>query len=660
VSTSGIVRIQIDRIESPTFEGRSFGDTGPYEKLVGRAFAELDPADPLNSGIVDLDRAPRNAAGKVEYSTEVYILKPVSMARGNRTLLYDVVNRGNKNALTTFNVGAGGANDPTTATDAGDGNLMNEGYTVVWSGWQGDVTRGAGRLGIELPTATEADGSPIKRWITTEFVLSEPSFSVPVSFDRDSRDVRPNPAVTESMDGARLYRRANPHAPLEEIPRSEWSFAKCDDGGAGTPSAVDVCLSAGFSTDWQYELVYEARDPLVTGIGFAATRDLVSFLRNDTSDGNPLVARGGRGAGAQPVDWAIGFGSSQSGRYLKDMLYQGFNQDTAGRQVFDGLIPHITGSRRTFTNYEFAMPGRFSTQVEGHYYPGDQFPFTYETLTDPISGRTDGVLQRCREQGTCPKLMHWDSGTEPWAARASLVRTDPTGRYDVSIPANVRLYYFASTQHGPAAGTPTRGICQQLVNPNQYREAQRSLLATLRGWVVEGREPPPTRYPSLADGTLVRPLQEMVGFPSIPGVRYTGRPNELLINDYFTLPPRHIPGTEYTVLVPKVDEDGNELGGIRSTTTQVPLGTYTGWGLRRAGFMEDEGCYLSGQLIPFAQTAAERGDDPRPSIDERYASKQVYVDRVRSAANQLRADRFLLPQDADRLVRESEQRDIGI
>lgn len=662
---SRIIRLQIDRRESPTFEGRRFGDVGQYEKLVGRAWGELDPADPHNARIVNLDRAPRNARGAVEYSIDVYILKPLDISRGNKTLLYDVVNRGNKPALDTFNMAGGRANEPTKAADAGDGFLMEQGYTVVWSGWQGNVVDGDNRLTAQFPVASQPDGTPIRRWITTEFVLRAPTTTLPISFERDETAVRPYPVVEESMSKARLYRRANQHAPLELISRDSWSFSRCAGNGAATPSHVDVCLPSGFSPNFIYELVYEARDPIVMGMGFAATRDIVSFLRYDTADANPLLWREGSGAGQNAIKWAIGFGSSQSGRYLKDLIYQGFNQDTSGRLVFDGAIPHVSGSRKTFANYAFAMPGRFSTFIENHYYPGDQFPFAYETLTDPISGRVDGVLARCREQGACPKIMHWDSATEYWAGRASLVTTDPLGRIDVPIPENVRVYYFAGTQHGGGTGEPPprnpQDICQQLTNPNSYRAMQRALLVAMQNWVADGRVPPPSQYPRLSDGTLV-PLvpQKAQGFPMIPGVRYTGKVNDLFIVDHITQPPRNLPGTQYTVLVPKVDVDGNEIAGIRSTMLQAPLGTYTGWNLRRAGFIEDEGCYTTGSYVPFAKTAAIRGSDPRASLEERYRTHANYVAQVRAAAQRLRQAGFLLSQDEARLIQEAERRNIGL
>ena len=645
-SFAEITKIVIDKRE-PFAAGHEFGVTGAYEKLVGKAYGEIDPKKHHNKNIINLKNAPLNDRGRVEYSMDMLILKPIDMQRGNQTIFYDVVNRGNQALRVNF--GAERSNNPTTLAHAGDGFMMRQGYTLVWSGWQGDVLPVGGRLTTSFPVAKNPDGSPIKRTITTEFVFQKPSFSVPLSFDRESLDVKPYPAVEESMSKARLYRRAGTHAQREIVSADEWSFARCPDGKTKTASNADICLAAGFSPNFIYELTYEARDPIVMGLGFAATRDLISFLRYNASDANPLVDKE-----MKTPRWVIGFGSSQSGRFLKDLIYQGFNQDEAGRIVFDGAIPHISASRRTFTNYEFAMPGRFSTGLEGHFIPGDEFPFTYETLTDPISKKTDGWLMRCRQQKACPKIMHWDSGTESWQGRNSLVVGDPLAKKDVPIPDNVRLYYFSSTQHGPT-DKPDRGMCQQLTNPLSYMETQRALIVALHAWVSKDVPPPPTRYPRISDGTLVSPQQTVQGFPNIPGVRYLGRPNDLSINDGTIQPANHVKGKEYPLLVPKVDKDGNEIAGVRAVALQVPLATHAGWNLRAKGFIEDELCYLNGQYIPFAKTKEEREKtgDPRLSIEERYKDQADYVQRISHAARALVEERFLLQEDAERLIADA-------
>lgn len=628
--------------------GHEFPVTGAYEKIVGKAYGEVDPKNPLNKTIVNLDKAPRNGNGNVEYWVEVSVLKPVDMRRGNGTIFYDTLNRGNK--AMRFNAGASRSNDPTALEHAGDGFMMRQGYAIVWSGWQGDILPGNERMTTGFPVAKNSDGTPIRKTIMTEFVFQKPAFSIPISFDRESRDIRAYPAVEEVMPQAKLFRRAGPHAARELIARGEWSFARCADKANPTPSNTDICYPAGFSTDAIYELVYEARDPTVMGLGYAATRDLLSYLRRDTSESNFLSYSDGRGGRAAPR-WAVAFGSSQAGRFLKDLVYQGFNLDEDKKIVFDGLIPHISGSRRIFVNAEFSMPGRFPTALEGHYFPGDEFPFTYETTTDPFTKKSDGLLVRCRQQQACPKIMHWDSGTEAYQARNSLVVTDPAGKSEVPIPANVRLYYFAGTQHGPAE-KPARDTCHQLSNPLSYQETQRALLVALQDWVTKGIEPPRSRFPRLSDGTLVETAQSKQGFLAIPGVKYNGKLNDLFLQDRRAMPPEHIVGTEHRVFVPKVDGDGNEIAGVHSVELQVPVATHSGWNLRARGYMEDELCYLVGSYIPFAKTKEERmkTGDPRLSLEERYKDSADYLEKLALAARSLIEERFLLPEDAARII----------
>jgi len=651
-----ITRIEIERVESPTFGGATFGEVGQYERLVGRAYGELDPRDELNSGIVYIDKSPLNAAGRVEYSVDIFIIKPMDMARGNRTAFFDVLNRGGMRAFAAFHYGADTSNDPKNADD---GFLLKQGYTIVVGAWQGDVPSGNNRMTTRFPIATQADGRPITKLITTEFMFTKPAYTAGVGYD-GGLNMRPYPAVPGRNSDAKLLRSTNALAPRELIPNAEWSFARCPDGKNPIPSNIDVCYPAGFSPNYLYELAYVGQEPLIMGIGFAATRDIVSYLRYERSAANPLLTKGEAKADEDPLRWAIGFGQSQSGRYIKDLVYQGFNLDESRRPVFDGILPLISGSRLTYTNAEFAMPGRAPNPLESHFYGGDQFPHTYATIFDPISKKRDGWLQRCTNQGACPKVMHWDSGHEPWGGgRHSLVVTDAYGKSDLPVPENVRVYYFASTQHVPTL-KPSYGICKHLANPNPYRETVRALLVAMQAWIVRGTLPPASRYPRVSDGTLVPPLPESAfSFPTIPGLTYTGKHNELHIKDFSVQPPQNIPGTSYTVLVPKVDADGNDIAGVRSVTLQVPLSTYTGWNQRRAGLMENEVCGNWGAHFPFAKTAADRGADPRPSLQERYGSHVNYVARVEEVTHKLVSERFLLPEDAARIVQEARQRNLG-
>ena len=637
---AGVTRVVIDSRESPAFGGQVFGEVGRYEILRGRVFGEVDPEHPGNTGIVYIDSAPRNARGNVEYDVDLVIVKPIDMEQGNQTLFYGVNNRGR---------------DPFDTDPDSDGLLMRHGFTLVWSGWHADVPESANRA--RFPVPKNSDGSPIRKWITNEIGIGDLGVGFPPIYTVSA--VRPYlddfyPAVEESMAGAVLLRRQGPHGQAEIIPRDQWSFANCPNGGEGTPSNKHICLPADFSAAYIYQLIYEAQDPNVQGLGFAATRDVISFLHHDASNDNPLVTDG-----RNPIRWTMAFGSSQSGRFLRHLLYEGFNEDIDGRIVFDGLMPHIAGGRRGFFNYEFTQTTRYSRATEEHFYPEDGFPFTYEVLTDPITGETDGLLARCRQSDTCPKVMQSDDAAEVWQARASLVLTDPLGKRDVPLPENVRYYLHSSTQHGPTSDPENRGMCQHLKNPNRNQETLRALQMALRAWIAEGIEPPPSRYPRLSDGTLV-PADE-VRFPNIPGVRYTAQYNHKFMNDFSVLPPRHVPGAEYGVLAPQVDEDGNDIAGVRSAGLRTPTATYTGWNLRAKGYMEGLMCAIDGSYFPFATTPAERrGDDPRPSLEERYGTHAGYVEAFREGAAELLQEGFLLQEDYDRLVAEAEQRDLGL
>ena len=338
------------------------------KKSPAKPTARLIPKAKHNKDIVNLAKAPKNERGRVEYSMDVFILKPLDMARGNQTIFYDVVNRGNQGLR--VNYGAERSNDPTTLAHAGDGFMMGHGYSLVWSGWQGDMLPSAGRLTANFPVAKNPDGSPIKRWISTEFVFQKTTYSVPLSYDRGSVDIKAYPAVEESMAKARLTRRAGPHAPREAIANDQWSFARCPDGKETKPSLADVCYAAGFSPDFIYELAYEARDPMVMGLGLAATRDLISFLRHDISENNPLF----NAADNKSPRWAIGFGSSQSGRFLKDMLYQGFNQDESGKIVLmvSSPISRLRGEPSRILN--LPCPGVFQRRWKATTRPATSFP----------------------------------------------------------------------------------------------------------------------------------------------------------------------------------------------------------------------------------------------------------------------------------------------
>jgi hypothetical protein len=628
------MKIEIDRIQS-VFDGAEFGGARSYQKVTGRIRGVADPAHRLNRGIVNLERAPRNAAGHVEYCVDFCLLKPADPRKHNGRIFYDVLNRGNKLALSALN-DAPASNNPQTAADAGNGFLMRQGYAILWSAWQGDVAPGEGRMLASLPIAT-ANGEPIVAINRDEFIFnhSHNPARAPLSY----------PAAGMDQTRAQLTVRQRERDRRTPLASTVWRFL--------SDRQIEITRPEGFDAGAIYEFIYPARDPIVMGLGMAAIRDVVSFFRNRAADdeGNPNPLAGG---GSIRIAHVCAFGMSQSGRFLRDWLWQGFNQDLNGRKVFDGVIPSLAGSRKTFTNFAFAQPGRFSCHHEDHLTPGDQFPFTYVTRFDPLSRRTDGILDRVRASDTCPKIMHIDSSGEYWQGRASLVTADEAGR-DLELPEEVRVYNFAGTQHGGRFATAIFPFCQHPGNPVDMNAAYRALLVALDRWANAGVPPPPSSYPRAADATLVS--APAIQFPAIPGVKYETMLNELCETDYTLQPPR--PNTErrYAVMVPAVDADGNEIGGVRLPEIAVPLGTHTGWNPRREGFAPGE-LALLGWYIPFAQTAAERqaNGDPRPSLEERYANHQAYVEAVARVAQALCEARLLLREDVERYIESARRR----
>ncbi len=612
---SGLARItefDLEVAESPALGGRSFGEVGRYELLRGIVAGEVDPADSRHRHIVNLDRAPRKAAGRVEYRATVEIYRPVDMARWNGAIFHTVSNRG----------GAGAA-EPA---------LLERGFVFVRVGWQGDLAPTGSNIVAYLPVATNSDGSPIVGPALEEFIFNDA--------ESVSRARLTYPAASREPRGGMLSVRATQDAKRERPADLGWRYV--------SDREIEIDRPAGFDGGAIYEFIYEARDPIVLGLGFAAMRDAISFLRYESADRggnpNPLAAHG------LPTS-AISLGISQSGRMLRDFLYQGFNEDAAGRIVFDGMHPNIAGSRKTFTNYQFGQPGRWQKQHEDHVYPGDQFPFTYATLTDPLSGRTDGLQERCRASDTCPKIVHSDGEAELWQARASLVVTDPAGGH-VELPDNVRVYLLSGTQHGGGPGVhtrpPSRGMCQNPSNPLALAQTRTALSVALYEWVANGVEPPPSRFPTVAAGGLV--AAGALGFPDVPGVHYSGSYNPLHRAEHRSLPPLY--GDAYTVLVGRIDADGNMVDGVRHPNLAAPIGTHTGWNLRRSGFAEGAQCAGAGSFIPFAATEAAReaSGDPRPSLEARYPDHAAYVRAVSEAADELVGERLLLQDDAAAIV----------
>jgi hypothetical protein len=622
-----IVRFDIaERV--PAFAGRSFGEVGPYERITAKATIALDPADERNAVITDLAQAPRDGDGKVEATADVVILHPVDPTHGNGTLLLEVPNRGRKLAPQLFDDSPQpGANNAQGADDAGIGFLHQQGYTMVWVGWQGDIPSKPTQLALSAPILKGVTG-PARE----EFIF----------------DSTTNPAK------AMLTWPAADPANLKVSVRAAWADARQTPADLSAklvdPTTVEITRPERFDAGALYEVTYTARDPAVLGMGFAAVRDVVTFLRRDTTSANPLR----NGLHAQ-VNRAIGFGVSQSGRFLRDFLYLGFNEDTHGRMVFDGLMPHVAGTRRMATNVRFGQPGRNPRHPQDPAWQADLFPFTYATLSDPLSGKTDGLLRRCTLSVTCPKIMQTDSEIEWWSSHASLLVTDLQGNH-LDLPGNVRAYLIAGTPHFAAPddimhkGVPALSLPQ---NPMHAGMPMRALLTDLNAWISDGVPPPSSRVPMRAHGTLV--AAEGAVPTDIPGLPYRGIHTLAVYSDQSALPPKEI--GNYPVFVPKADDDGMTIAGVHAPAIAVPRATYTGWNPRATGYGPTALYPLQGAVVPFAPTEAARkeANDPRPSIEARYANDKAYVDAVKKEVAREVAERLLLPEDADRAIEAAKQ-----
>lgn len=615
-----ITQVRIDQVE--TFaDATTFGATGAYQRVIGVAKGELDPADPRNAGIADIARAPRNAAGKVEYETDLFILRPIDPAKGNHHLLFDVLNRGNKLVIRALNELSppDDSNDPMTSAQAGDGFLFRRGYTLAWAGWDPDApTRNHG-MTIRIPALPE-----IVQEIRDEFASGTRGPEL-TQFHLSYT------AVDTEQPSATLTVREREQDPPVAVPREQWRF---------TDQRTVVLLPEGTkpALGALYELNYRAKAPWVSGIGFAAQRDVVAFLKSSAAD-NP--AGGG-------ITIAIGFGISQSGRFLRDFIEHGFNQDESGHKVFDGVLSHIAGIGTVFLNAPFAQPFRTRTQHEDHTMPENAFPFSAARTHDPVSGKDAAVL---RHDGFDPLLIETNTDAEYWQKGASLLGTDPLGQRDVALPASTRLFLIAGSQHtGRHGSTNAAGPCANLRNPHDPYPAVRALLVDLDDWVTKGTPPPASRIPRIADRTLV-PAQDL-RFPALPGFVVASGPDSIdPPGDW--VHPRHV-ATPYDALVPAVDRDGNDLAGLRLPDIVVPVGTYTGFNLYKSPFPTGEMCDRDGSFLAFAHTNAERmSGDNRKSLAARYGDRVHFAALVATAARQLVHDRLLLPEDAERYITEA-------
>ena len=627
---AGTAAAQVENFEvvarTPSFGGTRFDETGEYETITGIAHMRIDPKHPANRIIVDLDKAPVGKDGWVRYRTDVIIVRPRDPDKASRVMVVDAPNRGNPLFLRMVNEGKMMLD---TAAAAGTGFTMRRGHTMVWIGWQGDIPLSANgkRAGAEFPVATEG-GKPITGQSIEEEVFDDAKSVSTMVLDY--------PAASVDQTAARLTVRATSDGEATTLPVDAWRYA--------SPTAIEITRPRGFDAGAIYQFQYLARDPKVMGLGLAAFRDVGSFLKSGEPDGagqpNPL-------ADIKP-SVALAVGVSQSGRFLRDLIWQGFNADPRGGKVYEGAMPLIAGARKTFLNARFAQPGRNSTQHIEHYTPGDQFPFTYAVSTDPLTGRTDGILARCEKTSTCPKLMHVDSNVEFWQGRASLIVTNGAGA-DLPLPANARAYLMASTQH-IWTDAPSVGICKYQNNPAQQAPTVRVLLEHLASWARDGKEPPASRYPRLANSMLVPPQRDALGFPNLDkvGIGFPAVINTLDVVDYSVVPPRPDASRRYQLLVPMTDIDGHDIAGVRLPDVAVPLASHSGWNLRRSGFAQDQLCGLNGVHVPLPVTPL--AGDPRRAISERYASRLEYAKAVAIAARELRDQGLLLDEDTNRFI----------
>jgi hypothetical protein len=657
-----VTKIVVENKVSPAFDGATFGTAGQYETLAGRAFGELDPNDPKNSIIQDIKLAPRNAKGMVAYTATFQLVKPIDMSKASHLMWHDVPNRGGRLTIVPAERATG---------DVG-----------LSSGWQGDA---AGRTApgpsndyVVVPIATNPDGSAITGKVMARItnasganshamlVYTNPMPYKPASLDTKAASLTTH--ASETIDGQ--------IGATSEIAPADWAFAKCnaEHPFPGTPDPKEICLKNGFDPNLLYQVVFTAKDPLVLGIGFAAFRDVGSFFKYAKEDdaGAPNPVAGG-------VTWSITRGRSQSGNYIRGFLHLGFNQDEAGRQVYDGAWPIIAG-RRIALNMRFAMPDG----VLRLYEAGSEGPQWWGDAPDKVRGLpSGGILDRCTASHTCPKIIEHFGAAEVWGLKLTPEWIGSAADTDLPLPDNVRRYYIPSTQHGggkggfstaqlapPACPGTEWGKGALPDNPVPHTETVNALRVHFRNWVMKDAAPSPSRYPTLKSGDLVDATAQAMGFPALPGLppnAPTGLINPGIDYDFGSdfnpmdgsgvvtvMPPRikHV----INLKVPRVDADGNELGGVPVVLRDAPLGTYLGWNITAAGFYKGKECNFAGGMIPFAKTKAERAatEDPRPSLEERYGSHAGYVAAVQAAAGKAVAAGFLLPADEKALVAAAE------
>lgn len=645
-SSAEVLRVQVES-RRPVLAGKAYGEYGGYELLEGKIYFGFDPANRFNGRIVDLALAPRNADGLVEAWGDFVVLQPADPAKRRGLALVEVSNRGGKFSLRYFNHARSRSLDPGKAEDFGDGLLMRQGLTVIWIGWQYDVPRRKGALRLHVPRAKNPDGAAIYGLVRSDWTVDRPAKSLLISH----RNHIAYPVADPNDPANVLTVRDGREAPRRVIPRGKWRFARETDGRV-IPDSTHIYMADGFTAGKIYELVYRAKDPAVVGLGLAAIRDVISYAKYDAQ--SPFPVQAGMAAGV-----------SQTGRFLRHFLYQGFNTDEQGRQAYDGLIIITAGAGRGSFNHRFAQPSRDAHRYSAFFYPTDIFPFTSREQEDAELGRRDGLLAHLHDPEHAPKIFYINTGYEYWGRAGSLIHTSVDGTKDVAPFPNERIYHLASGQHFVGGFPPRRRNEENIYrgNPLDFSVTYRALLVRMAEWIEGKGQPPASAHPRIADGTLV-PISK-VRFPAVPGVRFPQVIHVAYRADYGprweqgivdNQPPKL--GRPFPSLVSQVDSLGNEIAGVRNVEIRVPLATYTPWNLR-TGYPggQNELTDFRGTWVPLPKTVQERKQrqDPRPAIETLYASRDAFLQRVRAAAAELVQEGFLLQEDVDYVVARSER-----
>jgi hypothetical protein len=677
-----VTRIIIDTKVSPAFSGATFGTAGQYETLAGRVFGELDPNDPHNTIIQDINLAPRNANGKVEYTATFLLVKPIDMSKSSHLMWQDVPNRGGRIVI-----------EAASRTD-GDIGLS--------SGWQGDNSGGTAQAPdatalvpiadnnnndyAVVPIPKNPDGSSI-----TGVVMGRIMNVGGVNSQQIIEHSNPIPYKPTTLDTTQSTLESHDHETIDgivsgvtRIASSDWAWARCSATNPfpGTPDATQLCVRGGFLPNKLYQVVFPSKDPYALAVGTAAFRDAASFFKYSTQDdfGNPNPV-------ASQIAWIITRGSSQSGTFVRQLIHFGFTKDEANRTVYDGAWP-IVAARRIGLNFRFAKPDL----VMKLYEAGSEGPLWWYPWPDVARGLpAGGILDRCTVSNSCPKVLEHFGAAEVWGQKLTAGWVGTSADADIPLPRNVRRYYFAGSPHGggnggfsttpgslPGCSGTNYGTGTFSTNPMPQTETVNALRFYFRRWVMTGTPPPPSRYPTLAGHNLVPPTQAAMGFPNLPAILASSNPNAPFL-DVGSTTSRFVqalmqynwgPTLNYSEnigfhsfeppivtqvlpqVVPRVDADGNEIGGVPVVLALAPLGTYLGWNITSAGFHQGQVCNYTGGWIPFANTQAQRlaTGDPRLSLQERYGNHAGYVAAVTAAADNVMAQGFLLQADHDALI----------